>query len=168
VFPVIVTWVPDCDFLAKGIFMPVLFQRWFVAVVVAAGLAITPQHPVAWGGVYQEEDHDTATVTAVQDEDESEDFQNEKPQPKSAGFEFEKPFRVEADGQAIAVESPGYASPTMADVDGDGVPDLVVGQFREGNLQFFKNLAGKNEAPRFAASEWLMTDGKRAMVPGVW
>jgi hypothetical protein len=66
------------------------------------------------------------------------------------------------------VEPPGYACPTVADVDGDGVEDLVVGQFNEGGLQFFKNLAGQGDEPQLASAQWLKTGEKRAVVPGVW
>lgn len=82
--------------------------------------------------------------------------------------QFETPVRLEADGEPIKVEAPGYACPTVADVDGDGKPDLVVGQFNQGHMQFFKNLAGTGEIPRLAAAEWLKTGEERAIVPGVW
>ena len=81
---------------------------------------------------------------------------------------FEMPVRLEADGQPIKVESPGYACPTVADVDGDGKLDLVVGQFNQGHMQFFKNLAESGESPKFAAAQWLKTGEERAIVPGVW
>ncbi|MCA9188862.1 MAG: FG-GAP repeat protein, partial [Planctomycetales bacterium] len=55
-----------------------------------------------------------------------------------------------------------------ADVDGDGKDDLVVGQFRNGNMQFFKNISQHGVPPKFAPAKWLMTDGERATVPGVW
>jgi hypothetical protein len=81
---------------------------------------------------------------------------------------FEKPFLLEADGEIIRMESPGYACPTMADVDGDGKDDLVVGQFRNGNLMFFKNIADTDQSPKFAKGEWLMAGTERVQVPGVW
>lgn len=82
--------------------------------------------------------------------------------------QFESPVRLEAEGQPIKVESPGYACPTVADVDGDGKSDLVVGQFNQGHMQFFKNLAESGATPKFAAAEWLKTGEERAIVPGVW
>lgn len=81
---------------------------------------------------------------------------------------FEKPFLLEAEGEVIRVESPGYACPTMADLDGDAKDDLVVGQFRNGNLLFFKNIADTNQTPKFAKGEWLMAGTDRVQVPGVW
>ena len=73
-----------------------------------------------------------------------------------------------ADGEAIAVESPGFACPTMADVDGDGRLDLVVGQFAGGAMHLFRNVAETGEPPRFTKAGWIETDGQRAKVPGVW
>ena len=92
--------------------------------------------------------------------------------PESApsfGYEFESPVRLQAGGEFVSVESPGYACPTMADVDGDGKQDLVVGQFRNGNMQFYKNIAADNDhPPSLASADWLMTGEERAIVPGVW
>ena len=78
--------------------------------------------------------------------------------------EFEPPVRLKADGVAIRVESPGYASPCWADVDGDGKMDLLVGQFNKGKIQVFKGLGGGN----FAKGAWLQAGGTAAEVPGVW
>ena len=83
--------------------------------------------------------------------------------PGSAG-EFEPPVRLKADGVAIRVESPGFASPCWADVDRDGKMDLLVGQFNKGKIQVFKGLGGG----KFAKGAWLQAEGKPAEVPGVW
>ncbi len=78
--------------------------------------------------------------------------------------EFEPPVRLTAGGAAVRVESPGYACPAWADVDGDGTPDLLVGQFRGGKIKAYKGQGGT----RLAAGEWLSADGQPAEVPGVW
>ena len=97
-----------------------------------------------------------------------EDSSAESAKPQAAAVEFAAPVLLTAGGEPISVETPGYACPTMADVDNDGVADLVVGQFRNGNMQFFKNLAASGETPRFAAGSWLQSGDDRLTVPGVW
>ncbi len=86
-----------------------------------------------------------------------------------SSYRFQPPFRIKTEaGQFVEVESPGYACPTMADVDGDGDDDLVVGQFSGGNMRVYRNGAENDSSPKFAdAEEWILTDGKRAVVPGV-
>jgi FG-GAP-like repeat len=78
--------------------------------------------------------------------------------------EFEKPVRMKASGQAVRVESPGYAAPCWADIDGDGKKDLLVGQFHDGKIRVFKNLGDG----KLAAGRWLEAEGEVAEVPGVW
>ena len=77
---------------------------------------------------------------------------------------FESPVRLEADGAPVRVESPGYAAPCWADIDGDGKKDLLVGQFNQGKICVYKNLGDG----RLAAGEWLQAEGAVAEVPGVW
>ena len=79
----------------------------------------------------------------------------------SAG-DFEPPVRLKVGGGAIRVESPGYACPCWADIK--GTKQLLVGQFSKGKIRTFKHLG----AEKFAAGEWLQTDGSVAEVPGVW
>lgn len=82
----------------------------------------------------------------------------------ASAAEFEKPVRLEANGIPIRVESPGYAAPCWADLDGDGKKDLLVGQFRQGKIHLFKNLG----AGKLAVGQWLKAEGEDAEVPGVW
>jgi hypothetical protein len=65
--------------------------------------------------------------------------------------EFERPVRLEADEVAVRVETPGYAAPCWANVDGDGKKDLLVGQFNKGKIRVFKNLG----EGKLAAGDWL-------------
>ena len=81
-----------------------------------------------------------------------------------SAIDFAPPVRLKAGGAAIRVESPGFAAPCLADVDGDGKMDLLVGEFNQGKIHFFKGLGGG----KFAKGSWLKADGKTAEVPGVW
>jgi hypothetical protein len=78
--------------------------------------------------------------------------------------EFAAPVRLSGGGQAVRVESPGYAAPCWADVDGDGKKDLLVGQFNDGKIRVYRNL-GKN---KLAAGQWLQAEGQVAQIPGIW
>lgn len=78
--------------------------------------------------------------------------------------QFEPPVRLEAGGEYVKTESPGYASPCWADVDGDGQKDLIVGQFAGGKMKVYRNL-GKG---KLAKGEWLRAGDEIAEVPGVW
>ena len=62
--------------------------------------------------------------------------------------ELAAPVNVVADGKAIDVERVGYAAPFVGDFDGDGVRDLLVGEFYQGRLRIYRNL-GTNTEPRF-------------------
>jgi hypothetical protein len=76
--------------------------------------------------------------------------------------EFEPPVRLKVGDAAIRVESPGYAAPCWADMN--GMKHLFVGQFNKGKIQMFKHLG----ADKFAPGQWLQADGYVAEVPGVW
>jgi len=78
--------------------------------------------------------------------------------------DFEPPVRLQSDGVAIRVESPGYAAPCWADLHGDGQMHLLVGQFNDGKIRVFKHLGGG----KFAPGEWLQSQGEVAEIPGVW
>lgn len=76
---------------------------------------------------------------------------------------FEAPFRVR-DGQGFVDSDVGHAAPLVADVDGDGLPDLLVGQFGEGKLRIHKNL-GSAKAPRFEGYTWFQAAEQVGRVP---
>ncbi len=63
--------------------------------------------------------------------------------------QFEPPIRLEAAGKPIDTDV-GHAAPFVCDFDGDGVKDLLVGQFGDGILWIFRN-EGTNSQPKLAA-----------------
>ena len=58
------------------------------------------------------------------------------------------PVRLEAAGKPIDTNI-GHAAPFVCDFDGDGVKDLLVGQFGEGILWIYRN-EGTNSQPKLA------------------
>lgn len=68
---------------------------------------------------------------------------------------------VYANSTPIDVEY--YGSPFFYDWDGDGVRDLLTGQFHYGRVRFYKNV-GTNEAPQFNTYEFLQADGSYIQV----
>lgn len=75
---------------------------------------------------------------------------------------FEQPVRLKAGDAFIRAESPGFAAPCLAELNGQKC--LLVGQFNDGKIQLFKQVA----AGKFSPGEWLKAEGKVAKVPGVW
>lgn len=77
------------------------------------------------------------------------------------------PFVVEADGAPITAAT-GHAAPFTIDRNGDGLWDLVVGEFgssakgvRGGTCRIYLN-QGSATAPKFGAFTLLQSDGKPA------
>ena len=64
--------------------------------------------------------------------------------------ELEPPFRLEAAGKPIDANEIGHAAPFVYDFDGDGLKDLLVGQFKDGLLWIYRN-EGTNSEPKLAA-----------------
>ena len=95
---------------------------------------------------------------------------------------FDEPVRILANGEPIDVTT-GHAAPYLRDMDGDGVRDLLVGEFGDGTytgpvhepgspghewangrLRIYLN-HGTNHEPRFETFEYLQGGGKAAAVP---
>jgi len=77
--------------------------------------------------------------------------------------EFLPPVRLEAAGKPIDTEV-GHAAPFVGDFDGDGVKDLLVGQFGGGVLWFYRNI-GTNDQPKLAAGVKFKDGKKDGIVP---
>jgi hypothetical protein len=76
---------------------------------------------------------------------------------------FEKPVRLEADGKVIDTGIHwGHSGPCLFDVDGDGLRDLVVGDF-SGKFHVYRNV-GTNNSPKFGSPSDLMAGGVPAEV----
>ncbi|MDB6154414.1 MAG: repeat protein [Chthoniobacteraceae bacterium] len=68
-------------------------------------------------------------------------------------------FKVMAGDQPL--ETFGWPSPSFADFDGDGDPDLLCGEFLDG-FNYFENI-GTRTAPRYAPGKRLRTAGGQAL-----
>ena len=77
---------------------------------------------------------------------------------------FEKPIRLKSGDDIINVDI-GHAAPFVADIDTDGKPDLLVGQFGQGRLRIYKNVGKQDAEPQFAGFSWLMAEKEIASVP---
>jgi hypothetical protein len=79
------------------------------------------------------------------------------------GVEFAEPVRLAGGGKVIDTDT-GHAAPFVGDFDGDGVQDLLVGQFGEGVLWIFRN-EGSNAQPKLAAGVKFKGGKKDGTVP---
>ncbi|MCB9878980.1 MAG: hypothetical protein H6835_15400 [Planctomycetes bacterium] len=95
-----------------------------------------------------------------------------------------EPVRLTSDGQVIDVTT-GHAAPYLFDWDGDGLQDLLVGEFgtgafdrellppaiakgklefAQGKLRIYRNVGTASE-PRYGGFEYLQADGGDASIP---
>ncbi len=73
------------------------------------------------------------------------------------------PVKLTAGGKPIDVDI-GHAAPCLADLNGDGVRHLLVGQFGEGKLRIYRNTGTRTE-PRFGALAWFKDGAATGRVP---
>jgi hypothetical protein len=74
------------------------------------------------------------------------------------------PVQIQAGGLPLDVQREGHSAPFAGDIDGDGIRDLLVGQYEQGRLRIYRNL-GTNAEPRFDAHTWLTAGGQTGRVP---
>jgi len=87
----------------------------------------------------------------------------DEPKAAAAGT-FHAPVRLSAANRVIdSGESWGHSGPWVEDVDGDGLRDLVVGDF-SGLFRVYRN-QGTNQTPRYAAAVNLQAGKNDAKVP---
>ena len=79
------------------------------------------------------------------------------PPVPSVSDELAPPVRLTAGGKPINVDI-GHAAAFYGDIDGSGVPALLVGQFNGGKLRIYRN-AGTVREPKFDTLTWFL-DGK--------
>ena len=91
-------------------------------------------------------------------------------QPPERNSELQSPFRVLCGEQPIDVDF-GHAAPFLADMDGDGLKDLLVGEFGKvkgrkcwGALRIYRNVGGKDQ-PRFESFEYFQAGGTTGQIP---
>jgi len=75
---------------------------------------------------------------------------------------FAAPVKVQANGIPLTVSA--HAAPCVVDWDGDGVKDLLVGQYTGGNIRLYIN-SGTNAAPVFTTYSYLQADGSTITLP---
>jgi hypothetical protein len=85
------------------------------------------------------------------------------PPAGDAASELLPPVRLEAEGKPIDTAI-GHAAPFVGDFDGDGVRDLLVGQFGDGILWIYRNV-GTDAQPKLAAGVKFKEGKKDGRVP---
>jgi len=71
--------------------------------------------------------------------------------------DYEYPFMVMSGGSPITL-SVGHANPLVTDWNGDGLKDLMVGQYSGGKIRYYQN-NDSNDSPVFDGFSYLQADG---------
>jgi len=86
------------------------------------------------------------------------------PGPAAPDPELAPPVRIEAAGKVIESGDVGHAAPFVGDFDGDGKPDLLVGQFDGGKLTVYRN-EGTAREPKLASGQLFKAGADLGVVP---
>jgi hypothetical protein len=85
------------------------------------------------------------------------------PVPDRQAPPFHPPVRATAGVKPLRVDESGHAAPAWGDLDADGKPDLVVGQFARASMRFHRHIGGAS----FATGEMVKAAGQIAVVPDI-
>jgi len=86
------------------------------------------------------------------------------PRPAGLAPDLAPPVQVTAKDKPLDIERSGHAAPFVGDFDGDGKPDLLVGQFSGGKLRIYRNV-GTAKAPKFGDFEWFKASDALGTIP---
>lgn len=84
--------------------------------------------------------------------------------PAQTTEELAPPVHVTSGSAAVDTQRIGHAAPFFGDFDGDGLKDLLVGEFFEGRLRIYPN-AGTPAEPRFQEYIWFKVGADLGRVP---
>jgi hypothetical protein len=85
-------------------------------------------------------------------------------EPASLAADLKPPAHVKVNGKPVDVERYGHAAPFVGDFDGDGTPDLLVGQFHNGALRVYPGRGGSGERT-FGDFVWFTAGGQPGRIP---
>ena len=72
-------------------------------------------------------------------------------------LDYQSPVKIEASGTPITLAI-GHANPLVFDWNGDGLKDLIVGQYSSGKIRLYPN-EGTNADPVFSSYTFMQADG---------
>src|SRR5262245_43700495 len=84
--------------------------------------------------------------------------------PAGLAPDLRPPVHVRVGGLPLDVQRSGHAAPSVGDLDGDGIPDLLVGQFLDGALRIYPGKGGSGQR-EFGHNTWFQAGGKAGRVP---
>src|SRR5262245_21064175 len=84
--------------------------------------------------------------------------------PAGLAPDLRGPIHVRVGGLPLDVQRSGHAAPFVGDFDGDGIPDLLVGQFLDGALRIYPGKGGGSGQREFGHYTWFQAGGKTGRV----